>query len=135
MEFHFKGEPVRDLSLEFFNDRIIELHDLVAGPAKKMVVMLFLPRGFIKGITARLKALFDHARLKQDRNIPVDRIAGHLQSLLSQPADEVIHVKMSFLTGDPSEKLLSFLGQTEPLGPDKLGKVILGVFHQYPYQD
>jgi hypothetical protein len=119
MKFNLKREPPRDLFLELLDDRIAELDHLTAGPAIKVIVVFFLFRRFIKGITTGLKTLLDHPGLEQEGNVPVDRIARYPEPLPAKPANKFVDIKMPALPPGALQKLEPLPGQTAPFAVDK----------------
>lgn len=119
VEFDFEAGFFSDLLLKLLDHGIVELYHLAAIPAEKMVVMFFLLGGFIKGVAICFKTLLDHAGLKQDRDIPVNRIARDLEALFLKALHKLVHIEMPMLALDALKKAKPLLGQTEPFIADK----------------
>jgi hypothetical protein len=119
VEFELETEFLSDLLLNFFDRGIVELHHLAAISTEKMIVMFFFLGGFIKGVAIGFETLFDHAGFKQDRDIPVDRIARDLEAFFLKTLHKFIHIEMTVLALDALEKTEPFFGQTKPFVMDK----------------
>jgi hypothetical protein len=134
VEFDLEIKPFGDLFLEFLDHRIAELDHPVACPAIEVIVMLFTDGGLVECIPVRLETLFDHARLKQDRKVTVDRIAGDFKAFFLEPADKPVHVKVTPLTADPFKKPESFTRDAQAFLLEKIAKVPVFLFrHRIPY--
>ena len=119
VEFDLERETLGNLFLKLFNDRIVELHNLAAGPAKEMIMMLSVLRRFIKSIAARFEALLDDPRFQQDGDVSVNRIARDLQTLLTQAAHKIIDIEVTALASNALKKLQALFGQPKALSSYK----------------
>jgi len=102
--FQFKAMFLRNAPLRLLNLRILELHDFLTLTTDQVIVMGLGTPALIIGIAARPETLRDHACLKKDGKIPVNRIARDLKPLFFKAGDKNIHVEMPALTFDPFDQ-------------------------------
>ncbi len=88
---------LRNAPLRLLDLRIFELHDFLTLAADQMIVVGLGTPALIIGIATRPETLGDHACLKKNRKIPIDRIARNFKPLLFKTGDKDIHVEMSAL--------------------------------------
>lgn len=101
MVFQFKAVFLRNAALGLLDLRIFELHDFFTLATDQMIMVRLGTPALIIGIATRPETLRDHARLKKDRKIPVNRIARDLKPLFFKTGDKDIHVEMPALAFDP----------------------------------
>jgi hypothetical protein len=136
MKFNFEIEALGNFCLELLDNGVAELDHFAAGPAIKVIVVLFLLRRFIKSIAAGLKTLLDHSGLEQDRDIPVDGIARNSEAFFLKTPHKLVDIKMPPLPPGTLEKLETLPGHAEIFPPQKVAKwIIFYGFHEGPYQD